>query len=274
MENENIPKFYDEYDGPMELMLVNPGFPNLIRDCHKKIRDSTTVRVMVLEEDMHCSVECLACLCDYWDYLFLMSEINVKALQAMGHYNVRLMLPACDHTIFHPAEMPYRNTVTFLGNLDIVYKLAKVNHINGTRIEILQAIKRTYGDAAFIWGRDSDRGFYAEEANTLYNDSKICLDLPVMSVVGPRFFQAGASNGCMMLPWAYTRSSLFKESFKEGTDYICFTGGVEGCLKCLEESLKEPDKLKEISESLRTKILAEHTFKNRLKQILETTCLA
>ena len=57
-----------ESDGEYDLCFVSPGFVKLGQHLYKK--KSNTKYVLVLEEDMHQSVETLKCVADHYDYVF------------------------------------------------------------------------------------------------------------------------------------------------------------------------------------------------------------
>lgn len=262
-----VPSAYRESDGEHDLIMVTPGFLDLNRDCYKKKDGSKTKRVLVMEEDMHHSIETLKCVSEYYNAIFLMSHLNVMSLTGMGIKNSFHMLPAADIRFYGWSDkMPHRNNTIFLGNFDRVFRIQ-----GATRIEYMQDIKKEIPDA-FLWARDFGNGFYADTATTLYNDSRTALDLPVMSVVGPRFFQSGVCSCAMILPYDANRSPAFKLSFTVGLDYCEFGSGIESCIKSICYYMENPGEALEMAKRLSCKICKFHRFENRLNQILEQAC--
>ena len=102
-----------ESDGDFDICFVSPGFAELGKHLYKK--KSKTKYVLVCEEDMHQPVEALKCVADYYDYVFLFSEINVTCLRQLGVKNVFCMLPCSNPSIFFPITSEKKFFVSFLG---------------------------------------------------------------------------------------------------------------------------------------------------------------
>lgn len=242
-----------ESDGDFDICFVSPGFVELGKHLYKK--KSKTKYVLVCEEDMHQAVETLKCVADYYDYVFLFSEVNESCLHQLGVKNVFHRLPCYDPSIFSPMSNEKKFLVSFLGQFDYLFD------INGhTRREYCQELERVCKNAAFI-----GKGFYAEQANEIYNDSYMALDLPIMSMIGPRSFSIGATSAMLVLPEGRGCSEWY-ESFTEGEDYITFDD-MEDLKRLLKEWGEKHDECLKISKNMNKK-MEGHTYKKRFEEIL------
>jgi len=242
-----------ESDGDYDLCFVSPGFVELGKHLYKK--KSRTKYILVLEEDMHQGIETLKCVADYYDYVFLFSEINFFSMRQAGVKNVRCMLPCYDPNVFSSFEVEKKFSVAFLGQFDYLFNIR-----GSTRREYCEELEIHFNQKAFI-----GKGFYAESANEIYNDSIIALDLPIMSVVGPRSFCIGATSAVLMLP--LNRGTFqWENNFKAGEDYITFND-IEDLKRVIHEYTEKPHKCLEISKSMNEKMKG-HTYKKRFEEIL------
>jgi len=148
-----------ESDGDYDICFVTPGFAEIGRHLYKK--KSRTKYVLFVEEGMHQGVETLKCVADYYDYVFLFSEVNFFTLRQLDVKNVFCVLPCYSPEIFHPLHLTKKFSVAFLGQFDYLF------HMNGfTRRQYCQELEKQIGNKAFI-----GKGFYAEQANQIYNES-------------------------------------------------------------------------------------------------------
>ena len=244
-------KCLEEADGEYDICFVTPGFAEIGKHLYKK--KSKTKYVLFTEEDMHQGIETLKCIADYYDYVYLFSGINFFSLCQLGVKNVKCILPCYAPDIFDPLHTKKAFSMAFLGQYDYLF------HINGfTRRQYCQEIERDFRRKAFI-----GKGFYAEKANEIYNDSLIALDLPIMHVIGPRSFSIGATSAMLMLP-AHCGTYLWP--FQEGEDYITFDG-MDDMKKVLHTWIEKPDECLKISKNMNEK-MQEHTYKKRFEEIL------
>lgn len=241
-----------ESDGDFDICFVSPGFIEIGKHLYKK--KSKTKYVLVCEEDMHISIESLKCIADYYDYVFLFSEINVSCLHQLGVKNVFCKLPCYNPSIFSSMSEK-KFLVSFLGQYDYLFDIH-----GSTRREYCTEIERVFKTTAFI-----GKGFYAEQANEIYNDSLIALDLPIMSVIGPRSFSIGATSAMLVLPEGRGCSEWYK-AFTEGEDYITFRG-MDNLKEMLREWGEKPDECLRISKNMNKKMKG-HTYKKRFEEIL------
>jgi hypothetical protein len=253
MEKDCTLESLKESDGDFDICFVSPGFVEIGKHLYKK--KSKTKYVLVCEEDMHIPIETLKCVADYYDYVFIFSEINWFCLRQMGVKNVRCMLPCYNPDIFFPIQSEKKFPVTFLGQFDYLFDIQ-----GATRKEYCMEMEKVHGKKAFI-----GKGFYAEEANVIYNDSLIALDLPIMSVIGPRSFSIGATTAMLMLPSAF-RSTQWYNVFREGEDYVTFDN-MEDLKKTSKEWVEKPEECLTISRNMNEKIKG-HTYKKRFEEIL------
>lgn len=244
----------EKSDGDFDLCFVTPG--SVVFKEHLYRKKSSTKYVLFLEEDMHQSIEGLRSVCGYYDYVFVLSEINFVTLQFLGVRNVRCILPCYNPEIFYPLETNKKFDVAFLGQFDTTFNIA-----GSTRHRICSDLERDPNVRSFI-----GRGFYASQANQIYNESAIVLDLPIMEIVGPRSFSVGATSATLMLP-ATKKPVLWQDSFLPGEDYLEF-GKAEHLKSALKQWLKRPDECLSIRKNMNVK-MKKHTYAERFKEILD-----
>ena len=204
---------------------------------------------------MHQAVETLKCVASYYDYVFIFSEVNENCLLKMGVKNVQCLLPCYDPNVFNPIGYEKKFKISFLGQFDYLFDI-----LGNTRKEYCLELEKEFFHDAFV-----GKGFYAEEANQVYNESLIALDLPIMSVIGPRSFSIGATTAMLMLP-STLKSNLWLRSFNPEMDYVLFDG--MGDLKeKIKYMVKRPEECLKISQRMNKKML-RHTYKERFKEIL------
>jgi len=253
VEKDCVYSSLEESDGDFDLCFVTPGFVKYKDHLYKK--RSKTKYVLITDEDMHQPVEGLKCTAEYYDYVFVHSEINYLCLQVLGVRNVRNILPCYNPDIFYPVKADKKFDVAFLGQFDQRFDIVGLTrHLICTGLETSSDFKHFIG-----------RGFYASQANEIYNDSRIALDLPIMTVVGGRSFCIGATTATLMLPGT-KKTGLWNDIFIPGEDYIQFSRAEE--LKdILRASLERPDECLRIRKNMNKKV-QKHTYAERFKEIL------
>ena len=241
-------------DGKFDLCVVAPGFFKMSLDCYKS--KSKTKYVFVSDEDLHAAVEHLRCAADYYDHVFLTSEVNVEALHRLGAHNVSQILSCVDTEVYTCNEIQQPFQVSFLGNSDTDFLIQ-----GSTRRQYLTEIDAFFKARALI-----GHGFFAGAANDVYNRSVLSLDLPIATAIGPRAFQIGASQSVLLIPENPRYSKLWFKNFSAGHHYLEFSGGISGLIDVASKA--DPDELKKISASMR-ETLKQHTFEKRFNQMLE-----
>ena len=245
-----------ESDGKFDLCFVSPGSIKYSQHLYKK--RSETKYVLIVDEDMHQSIEGLKCASEYYDYVFIHSEINYMCLQLLGVKNVRCILPCYNPDIFFPVNAIKKFQVAFLGQFDRSFDI-----VGSTRYQYCLDLETDKSLKEFI-----GKGFYAEQANEVYNDSKIALDFPIMSVVSGRSFCIGATTATLMLP-ATEKMVLWRDSFVPREDYIEFRTA-ETLKHTLKKWLERPDECIRVRKNMNKK-MKKHTYKERFKEILNIT---
>jgi hypothetical protein len=247
-----------EIDGEYDLCLVCPGGFRFDEDLYNKKPGSRTQFVFVDDEDMHQSVEMIRCIASYYDHVFIFSEVNLLALKSLGVSNVHEILPCVDPRYFKAEDIPKGFDVSFIGQLGSYIKIGE-----GTRLDYLIRLDGKKDKIKPFIGR----GFHCEQASTIYNQSKIVLDLPVTFTVGARSMQIGATTAMLMMP-SGLRSRQWFDHFMMGEDYAEFEPTFKAFHEAINFWLGDPAAMKRVSENLRKKVLAGHTFQHRFDQMI------
>jgi len=250
-------EYLKEIDGKFDICLVGPGGFRYDEDLYRKTSQRTKF-VFIDDEDMHHSIEQIRCIASYYDYVCIYSELNWIALKSLGVKNVLHILPSADPRYFWAMENVEKSfDITFIGQQGSYNRIGE-----GTRLDYLIQLDGRKDIKTFI-----GRGFYCEDANKLYNQSKIGLDLPVTFAVGARSFQIALTNAMLMIP-AGIRSKLWYDHFTPGKDYAEFEPTFTGFHEAIRHWLEDSAGQKRFSDSMREKVLAEHTFQHRFEEIL------
>lgn len=245
-----------DIDGEFDVCIVGPGGFRYDEDLYRKSSGKTKF-VFIDDEDMHHSVEQIRCIASYYDYVCIYSEVNYLALRSLGVKNVIHILPSVDARYFGVLDVEQTLDVTFIGQQGGFNRIGE-----GTRLDYLIQLEGKNDIKSFI-----GRGFYCEDASKLYNQSRIGLDLPVTFAVGARAFQIGVTNAMLMIP-AGIRSKLWYDHFTPGKDYAEFEPTFEGFHEALKHWIGDTVGQKRLSDSMREKVLAGHTFQHRYNEIL------
>ena len=241
----------DEFD----LVFVSPGFVQYERDLYRR-QSKRAKWVVVLEEDAHHSLEVLRVVASYYDYINIYSEWNYEALLRQGVKNVILTLGVVNTQIYKDLlNSSPRYDAIFLGNPDW-----RISIQGATRLEYLLALEHDKELVSFI-----GRGFYTDEANVLYNDSKFGLEFSTTTVVGVRLF-VGLSAAILMPRMIYPK--IWLDTFTPNQDFLEFEGGILGMLAKLKEWKNRDSDRAIMIQRMREKILAFCTYDARFREIL------
>jgi spore maturation protein CgeB len=210
-----------------------------------------------------------------FDYIFVSGTDALKRLRLAGHENTHLMFFACDPNYHKPVELSpeerekYSTEISFVGSmypgrLRFFEKIADFNiSIWGPRWD-----KIPPGSPVrhLVKGDSLD----VNEWVKVYSATKIALNNVssfasyVDNMMNTRVFEIMA---CRAFQLVDTRDDIFM-LFTSGTDLVCYSN-VEELRKLFNYYLNHPDEIREIAENGYRKVIKEHTYDNRIKEIME-----
>lgn len=195
----------------------------------------------------------------HYDAITFLDFLNWKSMKANGVKNAYWVPGAVDPTIFHPIGAERSRSATFLGN----YDTKVVIHDGLTRIDYIRAIDSRVKDAVVA------RGYYADLANTVWNCTKLGVDVPIVDFCSFRLFQIIAAGA-----FCVTR----KPRVPTGIDYLlpqahCYYGlynDLEDLIdNCIPACLNLIEVYPQAIEQTRKYVLENNTFKQRADQLLQ-----
>lgn len=140
---------------------------------------------------------------------------------------------------------------------DKIYDWCFIGNMNQTRPAFLAAIQQAFPDAKSFVGNA-----YGEEANKIYNQSKIALNLSAARDVNMRFFEAQA-----------TSALLITNRVDNGEDELSVLAGpafstTEECIKVMRRFLSSHAHRDYVSSLQAQHVLKHHTYEHRARALL------
>lgn len=217
-------------------------------------------------------------LAPYFDYWFVIQKEAVKMIEAAGAPRVVYLPLACDPQIHRPLlltpeeRVKYGSDISFLG----------AGYNNRTNM-FATLVNRDFK----IWGtewptgmpfsklvQDAGRRLEPEEYIKIFNASTINLNLhssaerdgvePNGDFVNPRTFELAASGAFQLAD----ERTLMPELFEIGKEMAVFHDRKE-MINQIDYYLARPEERMEIIRASRKKVLEEHTYGHRVKEMLE-----
>lgn len=194
-----------------------------------------------------------------FDYICLASKIDVDQLNIRGKKNVIWTPEGCNPNI-------HKNLGT--ERIYDVGSIANNNHYvirNGkSKDDFTAFLKETYGDR-FLY----TKGIYGEDYSKTQNQIKIMFDRTIMHNVGTRIFESAAA-GCVPL-WSDAKLNTGIDTlFREGEHYIAYDDTMEDLHQKIDDLLKDPERMKGITDKAKAHVLDRHTYAHRALQIVQT----
>jgi spore maturation protein CgeB len=192
----------------------------------------------------------------------MLDYMNYVSLRANGIKNAHWLPGAYDPTVFKDLGIERGRSATFLGTYD------QVVHINDgkVRLNYIQDIDAKIPDSMVA------RGYYAHEANKLWNNTLVGIDVPIVEFTSFRLFQIMAS-GAMCL----TRKPRIEAGWDElflGEDIVdTYDTSDELCHAVAPYWINQKEKREERVKKSKEFVSKYHSFKNRAWQILNITGL-
>jgi len=192
----------------------------------------------------------------HYDGVCFLDYLNWKAMKANGVKNAYWVPGAVDPTIFHPTNCQKRHLVTFLGNYDHTVIIEKSH----TRVDYIRAIDTLPGALVA-------RGYYSMEANRVWNETYVGIDVPIVEFCSFRLFQIIAAGALCLTRKTRVESGIshllptdLYETYTDLDDLISRWRYVDKNV-----GLMFADKIQKAQEH----VMKHNTFKQRAQQLLQ-----
>ncbi len=207
------------------------------------------------------------------DYIFLFEQTEIPKLAAEG-ITAHFLPLALDESVYYPIENKKDIDLLFVGAL-YPNRIALLNKIVKAFSE--KNIK-IYGNLFSPWRKPfkhffrKDRYIYTNksvppaELNKLYARSKICLNIhhsQSVDGVNQRFFEILGAKALQI-----TDFKLFMSNYFTTNDLLWYKNEEE-LMQLIENGLSKYDDINNIRENGYNKVTSEHTFTNRIQQVLQ-----
>jgi hypothetical protein len=192
----------------------------------------------------------------HYDNLCFLDYMNFKALRSLGLRNIWWVPGAVDPTVFKDFGQSRQHNCVFLGNFDNTFFIE-----NGrTRLDYIKTIDKMPTSIVA-------RGYYAFEANKIWNSGKIGIDVPLYEFCSFRLMQIiAAGNFCLT---RQTRINSGIQHILQNDDYDTYHNLEELRDKTVPFWLNNFDEMKVRNKKAKERVMSLHTFEHRAKQLLQ-----
>jgi len=180
-------------------------------------------------------------------HLFCAQQNGAKTLVKRGLLASWLPL-ACDPEVHQPHDVPLDHELCFIGNL-----------VPGPRVDLLARLKRRW-PAMLVDQR------YFDEMAKAYSASKIAFNRSVRDDVNMRVFEAMACGALLVTNDLSANGQA--ELFQDGVHFATYEGHTD-LLDKVEWYLRNEEVRKCVAAAGRQKVLAAHTYRHRMEQVLQ-----
>ena len=137
------------------------------------------------------------------------------------------------------------------------YDVAFVGHINGEkRINFLDRAFKEFPN--FFYGQR-----FFEEAASVYNEARICLNISAVDDVNMRTFEVMASGGFLLTEDIPTLHELFEDG-----KHLVMYKDLDDMVAKARYYIDNPEEREKIAQAGREEVLAKHTYTHRMKEML------
>lgn len=261
---------------PVDIMICLAQAP-MTPKALKEIRDRGIITAIWFVEDCY-RFETWKHLAPYFDYWFVIQKEAVEKIKAAGAPKVIYLPLACDPNIHKPVFLTPEERVKYGSDISFV----GAGYNNRTNV-FASLVNRNFK----IWGtewpacmpftklvQDSGRRLDPEEYVKIFNASTINLNLhssserdgvePNGDFVNPRTFELAACGAFQLVD----ERNLMPELFEIGKEIAVFHDRKEMIDK-IDYYLANPDQRLQLIQASRKRVLQDHTYANRVEQMLE-----
>ena len=198
----------------------------------------------------------------YWAPVFNWVVTTAKSVlpkyKEIGYENVIHAQWACNHFLYRKLDLPYLYDVTFVGQP------------HGNRRQVISRLKKAGIDVK-VWGYGWAVGRVSQsEMIKIFNQSKINLNLsnasrPGVEQIKGRDFEVPGCGGFLITGYAEN----IEEYFDVGKEIVCYRD-VDDLVNKIRHYLKYDDEREAIAKAGYARVLREHTYERRFRNIFRT----
>jgi hypothetical protein len=191
----------------------------------------------------------------HYDNVCVLDYMNFKALRALGIRNAWWVPGAVDPTVFRDLNQNRHYNCVFLGTYDNKVFIDK----RRTRIDYIQAISQM-ADPSMV-----ARGYYAFEANKIWNSGKIGIDVPIVEFCSFRLMQM-ISAGVLCI----TRETRIDSGIRHLLSFYDTYHNLEELRdEVIPYWVANQDERNDYIRKAQEQVASHHTFEHRAKQLIQ-----
>jgi spore maturation protein CgeB len=257
-----------------ELLLIYDSNWGIAPATLRSLRRRLKCRVVLWEKNLNLwrkhQIECFP----FYDHVFCADSYPVPLLRkpSAGVRDVRFLGSCCDPDEHGPVALSERDRERFE---------AEVSFVGGGRARRRELFERLVQYRLRLWGWAWDRSpelapFMVRETvfglkkTKIYSATSICPNLQSglyqVNGISERPLEVAC---CCRAPFSEPQPDL--ERFLEAGDEVVVFNSPEDLEQKVAEYLRRPDELDRIGQRARQRVLAEHTYHHRLRELLEVS---
>jgi hypothetical protein len=202
--------------------------------------------------DVHTDIWVRELYAPFFDYIFLAQKDYVDHFKKLGHKNVFWLPLACDEDIHGEIKSERIYDVGFVGKPGF--------NPQHERAVILDMLSNNFKM------NDFTKFYPKEEITKIYSQSKIVVNIPYNNDVNMRLFEALA-GGSLLITKRIPNGQ--NELFKDGETLVEYTSE-EDLQEKVKYYLEHEDERLKIASAGQKLALSQHTYKNRVDQLMAT----
>jgi hypothetical protein len=195
---------------------------------------------------------------ELFDRAYFAEKFTADALQNAGFQNAYWLPGAFYPGLYHPLTGVNKvHDYAFLGTEDDTVVRSRL-----TRHAFLNRLRYTSGVHGYI-----GNGIHGDHVNQIYNESKVLFDWSIFYNLGTRFFETIGSGGFLLKDRLQHPNGMDLLA-KEGVHFASYDGSFDDFERQIKKYLKDDAARERIAREGHEHFLKNHTYSNRLDQIL------
>jgi len=264
-----------------DIIFIITGLTNLITsESLKIIRQETKIPLAIWCLDDPLQHYEITKSIAYYDHVFVVDPSFSPQLELLSDRPVQYLPGAADPDIYKPIDLSQEEKQRF--DCDIAYLGSVEYRENGAgilRAQVLQNLleykMKIYGNPSWsklltdfpqLRRRLSGGYLMPPEVNKLYNAARIVINIhrpQIRCGVNPKTFEIAAAGAFQLID----KRAEIANQFKIGEEIICYEN-INELRELTKYYLAHPDDGNKIALKARQKVLAKHTYQDRMKEVL------